>query len=58
MIDNMSIAPHTFVRCMLTTLSINEILLPRYVNQSTNFRDLLFKVEKVPSCLKEMNGFI
>ena len=40
MIDNLSIA----VR-MLTSLSIDEILLPRYVNWSTNFRVLPLRME-------------
>ena len=42
-IDNLSIAFHTFTRHMLTSLSVNEILLPRYVNWSTNFRGLPLK---------------
>ena len=45
MIDNLSITFHTLVTCMLTLLSRDEMLLPRYVNSSTNFRGLPFKVE-------------
>ena len=37
MIDNLLLAVHTFVECILTSLSIDEILLQRYVNLSTNF---------------------
>ena len=40
MVDNLSIAVHAFIKCMLTTLLVDEILLPRYVNLSTNFRGL------------------
>ena len=32
MIDNLSVAVHTFSMRMLTSLSVDEILLPRYVN--------------------------
>ena len=45
MIDNLSIAVHSSSRHMLTSLSVDKILLPRYVNISTNFRGLPFKVE-------------
>ena len=30
---------------MLTSLSVHEILLPRYINMSTYFRSLPFNVE-------------
>ena len=53
MIDNLLIGVHTFSRCMLTSLSADEILLLRYVNFSTHFRSLLLKVE-MASCLKHM----
>ena len=43
---------------MLTSLSVDEMLLPRYVNLSTNFRGLLFKVEMLPSHLKHELCFI
>ena len=58
MIDNQSIVVYIFAQYMLTSLSIDKILLPRYVNLSTNFRGLLLKVEMAPSCLKQMNCFI
>ena len=35
--DNLPIAFPTFTRLMLTSLSIDEILLPRFVNWSNNF---------------------
>ena len=38
MFNNLLIASHTFARHMLTSLSIDEILLPWHVNCSTNFR--------------------
>ena len=55
MINNQSISVHAFVRRKLTSLSVNKILLPRYVNWSTNFRGLPLSEEIVPSCLKHMN---
>ena len=38
MIENLSIAVHAFARCILTSFSVDETLLPRYVDLSTNFR--------------------
>ena len=48
MINTVSIVVHALTRCMLTLLSIDEMLLPRYVNWSTNFRGLPLTVEMVP----------
>ena len=45
MIDSLSIAVHAFARNILISLSVDETLLPRYVNLSTNFRELPFRVE-------------
>ena len=56
MIDNQSTAVHAFPMCML--ISLSEIILPRYVNLSINFRGLLFNVEMVLSCLKHMNSVL
>ena len=53
MIDSLSIV-HAFARHILTSLSIDGILLPRYMNLFTNFRALLFRVEMAPSQLKHM----
>ena len=55
MIDNLSIADHAFTRCTLTSISVDEILLPRYMNLSTNFKGLPIKVEMVPSSFKQRN---
>ena len=35
-----SISFHAFVRCMLTSLLVDEMMLPKYVDWSTNFRGL------------------
>ena len=43
---------------MLTSHSVEEILLPRYVNRSTNFSDLPFDAEIAPSCLKLINSVL
>ena len=58
MVDNLLIAVHVFSMHMLTLLSVDEILLPKYVNCSTNLRGLLSNVEMEPTCLKHMNCFI
>ena len=54
MIDNLSIALQDFALCMLTSFSVDEILLPRYMNCSTNFRGLPLKGIAL-SCLKHMD---
>ena len=48
-IDNLSIVVHTFSRCMLTSLTVDEILLPRYVNFSINLN-----MGMALSCLKSI----
>ena len=58
MIDNLLIAVHAFARCMLTSFSIDEILLLRYMDLSTNLRALPLRVEMVPSHLKCILCFI
>ena len=40
--DNMSEAVNIFLMCVLTSLLVDEILLPKYVNWSTNFKGLPF----------------
>ena len=50
MIDNLYIAVYVFGRRILISLSV---LLPRYVNLSTNFRGLSLKVEMASSRFKE-----
>ena len=55
MIDNLLIAVHAFPMHMFTLLSVDEIMLMRYVNCSTNFRGLplsgdgsfLFKIHEL-----------
>ena len=58
MIDNLSIIFHAFNRCMLISISVDEILLPRYVNLSTTFRGLPLRVEMAPPHLKHVLCFI
>ena len=54
-INNLSIAAaHTFNWYILTLLSVDEMLLPTYVNLSINFRGLPFKVEVAPPYLKHV----
>ena len=48
LIINLSIAVCAFVRHILVSLSIDEMLLPRYVNLSTNFGEPPFRVEMSP----------
>ena len=44
-IHNLSITVHVFARCLEISPSVDEILQPRYVNRSSNFRGLLLKLE-------------
>ena len=39
-----------------TSLSVNKILLPRYMNWFTSFRSLPFKEEMAPFSLKHMES--
>ena len=55
MIDNLSIAVHVFREHTLTSVSVDEILLPRYVDLSANFRSLRLIVGMTQSCLKHIN---
>ena len=54
-IDYVSIAVHAFTWSILTSISEDEILLPRRINCSTNFKVSPLKVEMSPCCLKLMN---
>ena len=45
MTDSLSIAVHTFASHTLTSFSVDEMLLSRYVNLSTSFREPPFNVE-------------
>ena len=57
-IDNVSTEVHAFARHILTLLSVDEILIPRYGKWSTNFSDWPLKVEMVPYCLKDINSVL
>ena len=52
MIDNLSIAIYNFCMCMLTSLSVDGILLPRYAKLSSNFSVQPFNVVMAPFHLK------
>ena len=54
MIDNLSTAVHAFARYMLTSLSVDELLLPRSGNLPIYFRGLPLGVMIAPSHLKHM----
>ena len=58
MIDSQLIAVYAFARCILTSLSVDETLLPMYMNLSTNFKISPFRVEMAPSWLKCMNSVL
>ena len=51
MVVKLLIGVHVFPMHMLTLLSVDEILLSRKVKWFTNFKDLTFSIEMVPSCL-------
>ena len=51
MINNLAIAVNAFARCMFTSLYVDEVSLPMYVNLFTNFRGRLFWMEMVLSLL-------
>ena len=56
MINNLSIA--AMLSLCICSHCFDEILLPKYVNWSTNFWGLLLSVEMAPSCLKHMNSVL
>ena len=58
MVDNLSIVVHALPMHILTSLSVDEILLPRYMNWSTNFRVFQFYEEMIPSWLKDSNSIL
>ena len=58
MIDSFSILVNAFARCMFTRLSVDEILLPRYVNWSTHFRALPLTGVTALSTLKYINSVL
>ena len=52
MIDNLLIAVHAFASHILMSFSVDEMLLPRYMNLSTSFREPPFHVWMSPFWLK------
>ena len=52
MIDNLSIEVHAFPTCILALLSVDEILMSRYLNMSPNFRGIPLKVGMVLFCFR------
>ena len=57
-IDKQSITVYDFSLRMFTLVSVDEILLPSYVNLSNNFRDLPFNVEMARFYFKQMNSVL
>ena len=55
MIDNQYLAVHTFLVGMSTLLSVDEILLPRYMNLYNSVRGLSVHMEVASSYLKHIN---
>ena len=47
MTDSLSIAIHAFVNRVSMSFSVDETLLPRYVNLSTSFREVPSSVGKM-----------
>ena len=56
MFDNLSIAVRAFHLRILTSLSVDEILLPRYTKWSSYFRGLSFNVEMSPASRVNKNN--
>ena len=50
MIDNLSIVVYTLAIRLLTSISVDEILQPKYENWFANSRALKYKVEMALSC--------
>ena len=44
--------------CMLTSLSVDKMLLQRYVNWSTNFRGFPLRREMAAFCFKHINSVL
>ena len=57
MIDNLSIEVSAFASCVLMSFSVDEMLLPRYVNLSTRFREPPFSVGMSPFLLNSCTPF-
>ena len=55
--DNLSIVVYVFSMQILTLVSEDTIMLPRYVNKFTKIRNVSINVEIAPSCSKRRNSF-
>ena len=53
MVINLLIAVNAFSMLILTLFSVDEILLPRYLNCFTNFKGFLFWLKHIKSFLSE-----
>ena len=58
MIHNLSIEVLAFARCILKSLSVDEILLSGYLTLFTNFKALSLRVEVAPARLKHMYSIL
>ena len=52
MIDDLSIVVDAFDSRAMMAFSVDDTLLPSYVNSSTNFRESIFSVEMCPYFIK------
>ena len=51
MTNRLELAVHAFASRVSLSFSVDETLLPRYVNLSTRFRELLPSVDMSPVCV-------
>ena len=58
MIDNLSIVVHVFSLHILILISVDEILLTKFVNGLTNLGGLPLNVKIIPFCLKYLNSVL
>ena len=58
LVNSLRITFHAFARHIMTSLSVDEKLLPRYVKLSTNFRGPPFRLGMNPSRLKHVLCFV
>ena len=58
MVNNLLITVHAFPMHMLKSLSVDELLVPRYLKWSNDFKSLLFNVEMTPFGLKCINSVL
>ena len=55
MVDNILKAAYVLLMWKLKSLTVDKILLPKYMNWSTIDRSLLFNEETAPARLKHVN---